>query len=219
MSGGALPDGWVQAFDDILERGYYANNGPMVQQFEQQLCRQLEVPFAVALNSGMGAAMSALGALAPQGPALLDRACGPWIRRSLDWYGISGWDVESGPSPEALADGAARGAAILITTGMVEDAGATARACEQAGLRWVHDVSEGLRQTPAAHIDICDLDRSSLSNPAGGGCAFTRDPGIADLLRKGRNFKPGATPDMPSRRMNFKMSEAQAALGIWAIDR
>ncbi|ANM31209.1 hypothetical protein ABI59_18960 [Acidobacteria bacterium Mor1] len=218
MSRGPLPEAWVQAFDGILQRGYYANNGPLVRQFEQELCRRLEVPFAVAVNSGMGAAMSALGVLAPTGPALIASDCGPWLRRSLDWYGIPAWTFESGTHLEVSVRGARQGASILITSGFVAEADRVAEVCEQAGLSWMHDVSAGLRNTPAAHIDICDLERSSLRNPAAGGCTFTRDAGLADLLRKSRSFKAGSTPEMPARRMNFKMSEAQAALGLWALD-
>lgn len=218
-----------RAFHGIFERRYFANNGPLVQEFDRRFAEAHGVAYAAAVTNRTVALALAAKAVAPDGGEVIVPAyVSPSAIAAFAWAGLTPRRVDVQPNEIVLsAEAAAMGLtprtkAIFAVQmfGFPIDQKLAAFAGER-GLALFSDATDavGMRERePGCIARVYALDETSACNAADSACITTNDEQLSKVLRTMRNFHAGETFAPVPLRMNGKMSEAQAALSLCSMD-
>lgn len=225
------------AFRGVFERRYFANNGPLVRALDDSLPVAMGVVHAVCVTNGTVAlillAASLTSAQEKRGEVIVPAFAPSSTLHAVQWaglvpvladvdaetHGLSAGTVSARITPDTVAicgvhrwgipcdvDGltalaAQRGIPLLFD------------GREAAGAQWRgRDVGAyGAGTAFSFHV-------ASVLGAGEGGFVATNDATVADRLRTMRNFRPSETFAPVTLRTNGKMSEAQAAMGLLAVE-
>ena len=222
-----------EAFSGIFARRYFTNHGPLVRELDQRLAGYLGVRNVVCVTNGTVALMVACKALDLHGEVIVPSFTFPATVQALSWAGLTpvfcDIDAHTHNISAALAE-----PLISPRTCAILGVHVWGRACDPAGLQRLCD-ARGIRLFfDAAHGLGCEHDGSSLAtlgdvaiysfhatkvfSSAEGGCLATNDDRLAERIRTVRNFHVAETFDRVPLRINGKMTEAQAAMGLLSLE-
>lgn len=221
------------AFEGIFERRFYTNHGPLVAQFEARLAAYLGVRHVVCMTSGTVALMVAIKSAGITGKVITPAYTFPATVQAMTYAGVEPVFCDVDPDSHNIT---------VATVRQAMEAGVTAiagvhmwgRECDvdglsafaQAhGLALFFDAAHGMgcasRAQPTGGggaFEVFSFHATKVLNCAEGGCVSTNDDALADAFRTARNFHEAQTfVDVPLR-INAKMSEAQAAMGLVSLD-
>lgn len=221
------------AFDGILQRRYYTNHGPLVAELEARLAERLGVRNVICVTNGTVALMVAAKASNLSGKVILPAYTFPATAQALTFAGLEPVLADVDPRTHNLT---AATVAPLIDADVSAIVGVHmwGRACDVdalAGIAGEHTLSLAF---DAAHGFGCGyMDRSvggfgrfetfsfhatKILNCAEGGCVSTNDDDLAQAIRTVANFHDRPGDVSVSLRINGKMSEAQAAMGLLSLE-
>lgn len=217
------------AFTGILDRRYFANNGPLVRELDKEFARIAGAKHAVCVVNEMVGTMILAKSLCGAGEVVIP----PYVSKptvdALEWAGLTPVLADVDPESGLLTARAASKAVTRRTVAVlrVHLFGLTGGSPElenlagETGLRLIVDAADSV---PAGDGDRSFGAGESFSFGSGslifageGGCVTTNSDELADRLRTMRNFHAGETFATVPLRLNGKMSEAQAALGLLAL--
>ncbi len=215
-------DDFVADFQAIVNRSYYANNGPLVRELDARFGREhgglQSVAMANATIATMGAARAAQMGEFVAVPATASRALLQGLALGLRQVVLLDVD-ETGEniSVEALAaEDRPLGAVCVVCCPHASPPAALLAAARARGGLLVMDASRGLAcdtiLQPAADITIFDFSDERIIGAGQGAIVTTRHAETADRLRDVRSFHASCAASRVRPRINGKMAEAPAAL-------
>jgi dTDP-4-amino-4,6-dideoxygalactose transaminase len=226
-------DRFEAAMQGIFDRQFYTNHGPKVRELEERLASHLGVRHAICMTNGTTALMVAARALDLEGQVILPAFTFIATAQALIWAGLEPVFCDVDPVTHTIS---AEKASPLITqnTSAILGVHLWGRPCDIQGLESLAQ-DKGLRLFyDAAHavgcshkgrmignfgeVEVFSMHATKVLNAAEGGFATTNDDLIADKLRTIRNFHTTETFVETPLRINAKMSEAQAAMGLLSLD-
>lgn len=221
------------AFRDIFRRRYFTNHGPLVKELDRRFAAHLGVGHAVCVTNGTVALMVALQALELRGEVIVPAFTFPATVQSLTWAGLTPVFCDVDPATHNISAALAepliteRTSAILGVHlwGRACDPDGLQSLCTRRGLALIYDAAhaidcthDGRKIGGFGRIEIFSFHATKVLSAAEGGCLTTNDGALADRIRAVRNFHVTEGVARVPLRINGKMTEAQAAMGLLGLD-
>ncbi len=215
--------------EEIWENGVLTNYGPLVQRFETELAKYLDVPHVICVSSGTSALQLSIRALNISGEVITTpftfiataniiawEHCTPiFVDICPDTWNIDAEKIEASITPQTSA---------IIAVHVFSSPCDTERITEIAEKHKLHLIFDAahaiaVNQDGASvlkHGDISTLSfhATKMLNTAEGGACITNDEQLANNLRRLRYFGFNEKKEVVDVGINAKMSEISAAIGL-----
>jgi dTDP-4-amino-4,6-dideoxygalactose transaminase len=226
-----VPDraGFMRRVEDILDRRWFSNNGPVVREFEQRVAEYLGVEHCVAMCNGTTALQNAIAALDLSGEVIVPSFTFVATAHALQTQGITpvfaDIDIES-----CTLDPRSVERAITPHTSAVIGVHVWGRGCDVAGLEAVcrrhglallFDAAHALGCSHHGRMignfgrcEVLSFHATKFLSTFEGGAVVTNDGALANRLRLMRNFGFQGADNVVRLGDNGKMPEVCAAMGL-----
>jgi len=222
-------DEYMEILKGVWERGILTHNGPLVQQFEKDLCVKLDIPNFVAVNNGTIAIQMAIKALQLKGEIITTPFT--WIATvsAIKWEGctpvfcdIDADTLNIDPAKiEALITDKTVAIMPVHVFGNPCDVEAIYNIAEKYNLKVIYDGAHAIGSTykgksllEYGDITATSLHATKLLNTAEGGGCITLDKDLYEKLKRIRFFGHDDAKEIIEDGFNGKLTEVHAALGI-----
>ena len=220
---------FMTLLDDMFERNWYTNMGPLVGRFEEALRAHVGATEIVAVNNATSGLSLVAQALGLHGEVIVPAFTFVATAHALRWQGIQPVfaDVDRGAhtlspeSVEALITPRTTGVVGVHTWGEVCDVQALHAICERRGIALIFDAAHALGSTDKGEpvggfgdAEVFSFHATKFVQSFEGGAITTKDPALAERLRKMSNFGFSGTDIVTQLGINAKMTEVCAAMGI-----
>lgn len=222
-------DEYVELLKGVWERGILTHNGPLVQQFEKDLCHKLNIGNFVAVANGTIAIQMAIKALELKGEIITTPFT--WIATvsAIKWEGGSPIFCDIDPETlnidvdkiESLISDKTVAIMPVHVFGNPCDVDAIEAIAKKHNLKVIYDAAHAIGSTynnksilGYGDISATSLHATKLLNTGEGGGCITNDPELQEKLKRIRFFGHNDSKDIVEDGFNGKMTEIHAALGL-----
>jgi len=214
---------------EIFDRRWLTNNGPTVQEFEQQVASYHKVKHCVAMCNGTVALEIATRALGLEKEVIVPSYTFIATAHALSWQGITPVFADIDPATHNLDPKAVLQMITPNTTGIIGvhlwGRGAPTEELQTIadahGLRLMFDAAHAFgcshRGTMIGSFGACEVlsfHATKLFNTFEGGAVLTNDDKLAETMRLMRNFGFAGMDNVIHPGTNGKMIEICAAMGM-----
>ncbi|MCX5512705.1 dTDP-4-dehydro-6-deoxyglucose aminotransferase [Kaistia algarum] len=226
-------DRFMQRVEEMFDRRWLTNNGPNVVEFEEKIAALTGVPHVIAVcNATIGLEL-VFRALGLKGEVIVPAFTFVATAHALNWLGIEPVFCDIDPSTHTIDPAAVEKLITPQTTaivgvhtwGRVCDTEALAEVAGRRGLRLVYDAAhafacghDGVMVGSFGDAEVFSFHATKFMNSFEGGAITTRDPVLADRIRRMRNFGFSGLDSVASAGTNGKMTEISAAMGITSLE-
>lgn len=220
---------FMHRLDQILDNQWLTNNGPMVQEFEDQIALRLGVKHCVAMCNGTIALEIAIRALKLEGEVIVPSWTFVATAHALHWQGITPVFADIDPATHNLDPAAVRRMITPRTSGVI-GVHLWGRAAPVQELQEIADEHHLKLMFDAAHAfgstyhgetigrfgacEVLSFHATKAFNTFEGGAVVTNDDELADTMRLMRNFGFSGYDNVIHPGTNGKMVEVCAAMGL-----
>ncbi len=226
-------DVFLHRVNEMLDRHWFTNNGPLVREFESCVADYLGVRNCVAMCNGTVALEIAIRALELKGEVIIPSFTFIATAHALHWQGITPVFADIDPNTHNLDPAAVRRMITPRTTGIVgvhlwgrgaphEELDAIA---EQHGLTLLYDAAHAFgcsrRGVMIGNLGACEVlsfHATKFINCLEGGAVVTNDDRLADKMRLLRNFGFAGFDNVIYPGTNGKLTEISAAMGLTNLE-
>jgi len=219
--------------NDMLDRRWLSNDGPLVPDFEKKICELLGVKHAVAMCNATVALEIATKALDLKGEVIMPSYTFIATAHALQWQGITPVFVDMEPESHNIDAAKIESLITPRTTGIV-GVHVWGRACNteaieaiaaKHNLRVMYDASHGFACSVGGRMigsfgacEVFSFHATKFINSFEGGAVTTNDDGLAEKMRLMRNFGFDGYDNVTALGINGKMSEVSAAMGLTSLE-
>lgn len=223
----------LQRINDLLDRRWLTNDGPFVQELEQQIAERLGVRHCIAMCNGTVALEIAIRAAGLSGEVIVPAFTFIATAHALQWQEITPVFCDVDPRSHTLDPQRVEALITPRTTGIV-GVHLWGGACQVDALTDIAD-AHGLRLLfDAAHAfgcsyrgrmignfgaaEVLSFHATKFFNTFEGGAIVTNDEQIASKARLMKNFGFAGYDRVVYLGTNGKMSEVCAAMGLTGLE-
>lgn len=218
---------------DIWERNWLTNNGPCVQELEQELKELLRVKHLIYVNNGTIALQIALKALARGGEIITTPFSYVATTNTILWEGYKPVfadikETDFNIDPEKIIPLINKNTTAIMAThvyGNPCDTAAIEKIAEEYNLKVIYDGAHAFgtmyKNKPLltyGDISTCSFHATKLFHTIEGGAIITNDDELAEKMTLYRQFGH-VGDDHFSIGINGKSSEFHAAMGLCLLPR
>ncbi len=222
-----------ERFDEILDRRWLTNNGPMVQRFEKRLAEYVDVRHCVAMCSGTIALEIAIRALELTGEVIIPSFTFIATANALRWQGITPVFCDINPHTHNIDPNRIESLITPRTSGIIGvhlwsrpcDVDALGQIARRNNLTLLYDAAhafgcsyQGRMIGSFGAAEVMSFHATKFINSSEGGAVMTNDDELANRLRLMRNFGFAGYDEATYLGTNGKMSEMSAAMGLTALE-
>jgi len=215
--------------NDIWQRQWLTNNGPLVNELELKLKRYLAVKHLLYLANGTVALQLAIRALELKGEIITTPFSFVATTSSIVWERCKPVFVDIDPNtlnidPLKIERSITEKTTAILAThvyGNPCDVEAIQRIADKYHLKVIYDAAHafGVRLKDASIFDngdisVCSLHATKLYHSIEGGLIFTKNPELLKKLAYMRNFGFDGPERFAELGINAKNSEFHAAMGL-----
>lgn len=226
-------DAFLSRVDQVLDNQWLTNNGPMVQEFELRIARQLGVKHCVAMCNGTIALEIAIRALGLAGEVIVPSWTFVATAHALHWQGITPVFADIDPATHNLDPDAVRSAITPRTTGIIgvhlwgraAPVDALQAIADEHGLKLMFDAAhafgsscQGQSIGRFGECEVFSFHATKAFNTMEGGAVTTDNDELAEAMRLMRNFGFKGYDNVIHPGTNGKMIEVCAAMGLANLD-
>lgn len=220
---------YIELLKGVWERGILTHNGPLVQQFEKELSKKLNLENFVAVTNGTIALQMAIKALELKGEIITTPFTWVATVSAIKWEGctpvfcdINKETLNIDPLKiEALINKKTVAIMPVHVFGNPCDVDTIAAIAKKHNLKVIYDGAHAIGSTinGKSLLEFGDITATSLhatkllNTGEGGGCIATKSE-LHEKLKRIRFFGYDETKDIVEDGFNGKMTEIHAALGI-----
>lgn len=219
----------LKYLDDILDRRWLTNDGPMVHRLEQRVAELHRVKHCVAMCNGTVALEIAIRALGLEGEVIIPSYTFVATAHALHWQGITPVFADIDPLTHNLDPAAVRRMITPRTTGMIGvhlwGRGAPVDElqviADEHGLKLMLDAAHAFgcsyKGDMIGNFGACEVlsfHATKFFNTFEGGAVLTNDDELAQKMRLMRNFGFAGFDNVIHPGVNGKMIEIAAAMGL-----
>jgi dTDP-4-amino-4,6-dideoxygalactose transaminase len=217
----------------VLDRRWFTNHGPLVQEFERRIESLLGVPHCIATCNGTVALELAVRACGMTGEVIVPAFTFVATAHALQWQGITPVFCDVDERTRTLDPARVAEAITPRTTGIIgvhlwghacDVDGLTALAARR-GLALLFDAAHAFgcsyRGRPIGNFgraEVFSFHATKFVSTFEGGAIVTHDAALAGRLRLMKNFGFAGYDDVVYVGTNGKMSEIAAAMGLTSLD-
>ena len=226
-------DKFMSRINDIFERGWLTNDGPLAQEFEQKVADYMGVDHCIAICNGTIALEIAIRALELEGEVIIPSYTFIATAHALFWQGITPVFADIDPATHNLDPEAVKRMITPRTTGII-GVHLWGRAAphdelqsiaDEHGLKLMYDAAHAFgcsfKGKMIGNLGACEIlsfHATKFFNTFEGGAILTNDRDLADKIRLMRNFGFAGMDNVIHPGTNGKMSEVCAAMGLTNLD-
>ena len=219
--------------EEIFDRRWLTNNGPMVQEFERQVADYHNVKHCVAMCNGTVALEIAIRALGLEKEVIIPSFTFIATAHALHWQGITPVFADIDPSTHNLDPESVQRLITPRTTGIIA-VHLWARSAPTEALQAVADDHDLTLMFDAAHAFGCSRNGTMVGNFGScevlsfhatkffntfeGGAVLTNDDELVETMQLMRNFGFAGMDNVIHPGTNGKMIEVSAAMGMANLD-
>jgi dTDP-4-amino-4,6-dideoxygalactose transaminase len=219
--------------NDMLDRVWFTNNGPYVQEFETKLAAFVGVRHCVAMCNGTVALEIAIRALGLTGEVIVPSFTFIATAHALQWQEITPVFCDINPRTHNLDPGQVEKMITPRTSGII-GVHTWGRSCDIAALEAIARGRNLQLLFDAAHALGCSYKGKSIGgfgrcevfsfhatkffNTFEGGAVLTNDDVLAEKMRLMRNFGFHGYDNVIYIGTNGKMTEVCAAMGLTSLE-
>lgn len=226
-------DAFLTRIEEVLERNWLSNDGPLLQEFEQRIASMVGVQHCVAMCNGTLALEIALRALGVKGEVVIPAYTFVATAHALKWQGIEPifCDIEPGShniNPDLVERCITpRTSAILAVHlwGRPCAIEALKEVADRHGLSLIFDAAHAFGNSHNGRMigqfgncEIFSFHATKFVHSCEGGAVVTNDGDLAAKMRLMRNFGFQGYDRVSYLGTNAKMSEIAAAMGLTSLE-
>ncbi|EIC29693.1 MULTISPECIES: DegT/DnrJ/EryC1/StrS family aminotransferase [Methylomicrobium] len=226
-------DAFMKYADDIFERCWLSNNGPLVQEFERRVADYHRVKHCVAMCNGTIALEIAIRALGLSGEVIVPSYTFIATAHALHWQAITPVFADIGERTHTLDPEAVRRMITPRTSGIIgvhlwgrsAAVEALQAIADEFGLKLLFDAAHAFacshRGAMIGNFGDCEVfsfHATKFFNTFEGGAVVTNDDALAEAMRLMRNFGFSGLDNVIYPGTNGKMVEIAAAMGLVNFD-
>lgn len=215
--------------EQMFERRWLTNNGPLVQELEQKVAEYHQVKHCVAMCNGTIALEIAIRALGLEGEVIVPSYTFIATAHALHWQAITPVFADIDPLTHTLSPDAVRNMITPRTTGIIGvhtwgnvcDVEALQAIADEHGLKVMYDAAHAFgcsrKGTMVGNFGECEVlsfHATKFFNSFEGGAVLTNDDDLAEKMRLMRNFGFAGMDNVIHPGTNGKMIEIAAAMGL-----
>jgi dTDP-4-amino-4,6-dideoxygalactose transaminase len=223
----------MQRLNEMLDRNWLTNNGPLVQEFEGRLAGQLGAKHCVATCNGTVALEIAIRALEMSGEVIVPSFTFVATAHALKWQEITPVFCDIDPQTHHLDPAAVERAITERTTGIIGvhlwgrpcDIDRLEAIARTHRLKLLFDASHALACSYGGRMigsfgdaEIFSFHATKFIHAAEGGAVVTNNDELAGKIRLMRNFGFMGYDCVEYIGTNGKMNELSAAMGLTSLD-
>jgi len=213
----------------MFDRNWFSNNGPIVQEFEAALAKELNVKHCIAMCNGTLALEIAIRALDLKGEVIVPSYTFVATAHSLQWQEITPVFADIDPDTHTLNLESVKKMITPRTTGIL-GVHLWGRPCDVDGLQDIadehglelmfdaaHAFSSGYKGQKIGNFGRCEVfsfHATKFFNSFEGGAIATNDDELANKFRLMQNFGFSGVDNVIYPGTNGKMTEVAAAMGL-----
>ena len=222
-------DRFLELVGGVFDRGWFTNDGPLVQELERQIAEYLGVRNVVAMCNGTVALQIAVRAIGLEGEVIVPSFTFVATAHALHWQGITPVFADIDPNTHNLDPDSVRAAITPRTTGIV-GVHLWGRPAPVKELQDVADQHELQLIFDAAHAfgcsshgemvgrfgraEVLSFHATKFFSSFEGGAVATDDDELAEAMRLMRNFGFAGYDNVIHPGTNGKLTEVCAAMGL-----
>lgn len=218
--------------EEMLDRRWLSNDGPLVQSFEKDLARFLGVRHCIAICNGTVALELAIRALDLTGEVILPSYTFVATAHALQWQGITPVFADIDPATHNLDPLAVERMITPRTTGIIGvhvwgrpcAVDALSHLAEERGLALMFDAAHAFGCSHNGRMignfgrcEVFSFHATKFFNTFEGGAVATNDDELAARLRLMKNFGFEGYDNVTYLGVNGKMTEVCAAMGLTGL--
>lgn len=220
---------YVDLLKGVWERGILTHNGPLVQQFEVDLCHKIGLKNFVAVSNGTIAIQMAIKALELKGEIITTPFSWVATLSAIQWEGCTPVFCDIDPDtlnidPSKIEEKITERTVAIMPVhvfGNPCDVEAIEQIANKYGLKVIYDAAHaiGSKYKGKCLLEYGDISATSLHatkllNTAEGGGCVTKNTELHEKLKRIRFFGHDDNKEVVEEGFNGKMTEVHAALGL-----
>lgn len=224
---------FLRLVGEMFDRGWIANDGPLVREFEARIAERSGVRHCVAMCNGTLALEIGIRALGLTGEVIVPSFTFVATAHALFWQGITPVFADIDPKTHTLDPEAVRRMITPRTTGIIgvhlwgrpADVDGLQHVADEHGLHLMYDAAHAFDCTLGARpigsfgeLSVLSFHATKFFNTFEGGAVLTDDDELAGAMRLMRNFGFAGYDDVIHPGTNGKMTEVCAAMGLANLD-
>lgn len=219
--------------DEMLDRGWLTNNGPLVREFEAKLADYLGVKHVICMCNATVALEIAIRALGLTGEVIIPSFTFIATAHALQWQEITPVFCDIDPRTHNIDPSRVEELITPRTSGII-GVHVWGRPCaiepltkiaEQRGLKLMFDAAHAFGCSHKGQMignfgqaEVFSFHATKFFNTFEGGAVTTNDDDLAAKMRLMKNFGFGGLDRVIYIGTNGKMSEVSAAMGLTGLE-
>ncbi len=223
----------LNRINDMLDRRWFSNNGPLVQEFEKSISEFLGVKHVVAICNATVALEIASRALNLHGEVIVPSYTFIATAHALQWQEIMPVFCDIDPSTHNIDPAKIERLITPRTTGIIGvhvwgrgcDTEAIEEIAARRNLKVMYDSSHGFACSKGGQMlgnfgecEVFSFHATKFLNCFEGGAVVTNNDDLAKKMRLMRNFGFQGFDNVIYLGVNGKMSEVHAAMGLTNLE-
>ena len=226
-------ESFLARVNDILDRRWLSNNGPVVQEFEKRVAETLGVKHALAMCNATAAIEIACRALGLKGEVILPSYTFVATAHALQWQEITPVFCDMDPTTHNIDPAKIERLITPKTTGII-GVHVWGRGCEteeieavaaKRNLKVMYDASHGFGCSKEGRMlgtfgecEVFSFHATKFINALEGGVVATNNDALAYQMRMMTNFGFTGFDKVEYLGINGKMNEISAAMGLTNLE-
>ena len=226
-------EAFLKYVDEIFDRRWLTNNGPVVQELERRVAEYHGVKHCVAMCNGTVALEVAIRALGLAGEVIVPSYTFIATAHALNWQAITPVFADIDPATHILNPDAVRRMITPRTSGIIgvhlwgrsAPVDELQTIADEYGLKLMFDAAHAFgcsyKGKMIGNFGACEVlsfHATKFFNTFEGGAVVTNDDNLAETMRLMRNFGFAAMDKVVQPGTNGKMIEVAAAMGLVNLD-
>ncbi|MBU1215149.1 MAG: DegT/DnrJ/EryC1/StrS family aminotransferase [Gammaproteobacteria bacterium] len=226
-------EAFLKYAEEIFDRRWLSNNGPMVQEFEKKVAEYHGVKHCISMCNGTVALEIAIRALGMAGEVIVPSYTFIATAHALSWQAITPVFADIDPVTHCLDPEAVRHMITPRTTGIIgvhlwgraAPVDALQQIADEHGLKLMYDAAHAFGCSHGGKMignfgscEVLSFHATKFFNTFEGGAVVTNDDELAETMRLMRNFGFSGFDNVIHMGTNGKMIEVAAAMGLVNLD-
>jgi dTDP-4-amino-4,6-dideoxygalactose transaminase len=223
----------LQRINDILDRKWLSNNGPLVQEFEQRIASLLGVKHCIATYNATVGLEIAIKACELKGEVIIPSFTFIATAHALQWGGIEPIFCDIDPLTHNIDPQKIEALITEKTTGIMGvhlwgrgcDVKAVSEIARRYNLKLLFDAAhafgcsyKGQMIGNFGNAEVFSFNATKFCNSFEGGAIVTNDSELAKKIRRMKNFGFSDCDRVDELGINGKMNEVSAAMGLTSLE-
>lgn len=224
---------FLARLEDVLDRRWLTNDGPLVREFEQQVAAHSGAAHCVAVANGTLGLEIAVRAMELEGEVVVPAFTFPATPHALRWQRIRPVFADVNPETHQIDPDMIAGCITAHTSAVLPvhlwgaacDVAAVAEIARRRDLKVLIDGSHAFHATyhgkPLGGLGdatVFSFHATKFINCFEGGAVTTNSAELAERMRSLRNFGFAGYDQVDFLGINAKMNEAGAAMGLGCLE-